>query len=181
MRAPSIDREHRGPQPNKESSVGGEKEKQPVVMLSRDRTRAREPEKQGCGHGLLVFNDSRMTKLITTGRPTAFCYQLYTQDGVAVWKQVAVPEISHRGIMLMPVKRLSDRVDRPGQGWQGSTWPPVAGAAEKQPGVMEVVLKGVTKEADGRSREVLLFTGPVRTPDTNNEILHKQGGGAGAK
>ena len=69
--------------------MGGEKEKQPVVMLSRDRTRAREPEKQGDGHGLLVFDDSRMTKLITTGRPTAFCYQLYTQSGVAVWKQVA--------------------------------------------------------------------------------------------
>ena len=121
VRAPSTDREHRGPQPNKESSVGGEKEKQPVVMLSRDRTRARKPEKQGDGHGLLVFDDSRMTKLITTGGPTAFCYQLYTQGGVAVWKQVAVPEIGHRGIMLMPVKRLSDRVDRPGQGWQGST------------------------------------------------------------
>ena len=89
MRAPSTNREHRGPQPNKESSVGGEKEKQPVVMLSRDRTRAREPEKHRDGHGLLVFNDSRMTKLITTGRPTAFCYQLYTQSGVAVWKQVA--------------------------------------------------------------------------------------------
>ena len=178
MRAPSTDREQGGPQPNKESSVGGKKEKQPVVMLSRNRTRARELEKQGDGHGLLVFNDSRMTKLITTDGLTAFCYQLYTQSRVAVWKQVAVPEIGHRGIMLMPVKRLSDR---PGQGWQGSTWPPTAGAGEKQPGVMEVVLKGVTKEADGRSREVLLFTGPVRTPDSKNEILHKRGGGAGAK
>ena len=29
VRAPSTDREQRGPQPNKESSVGGEKEKQP--------------------------------------------------------------------------------------------------------------------------------------------------------
>ena len=137
MRAPSTDREHGGPQPNKESSVGGEKEKQPVVMLSRDRTRARKPEKQGCGHGLLVFNDSRMTKLITTGGLTAFC----TQGGVVVWKQLAVPEIDHR----------------------------------------RIILKGFTKEADGRSREVVLFTGPVRTPDSKNEILHKRGGGAGAK
>ena len=159
----------------------GKKEKQLVVMLSRDRTRAGKPEKQGDGHGLLVFNDSCMTKFITMGRPTAFCFQLYTQGGVAVWKQVAVPKIGHRSIMLMPVRRLSYRVDRPGQGWQGSTWPPAAGAAEKQPGVMEVVLKGVTKETNLRSREVVLFTGSVRTPDSKNEILHKQGGGAGAK
>ena len=117
--APAIDREQRGPQPNKESSVGGEKEKQPVVMLSRDGTRAREPEKQGDGHRLQVFHDAQMTKLITTGGPTALCYQLYTQGGVAVWKQVAVPENGHRGILLMPVKRISDRVDRQGQGWQG--------------------------------------------------------------
>ena len=71
---------------------------------------------------------------------------------------MAVPENSHRDILLMPVKRMSDRVDRQGQGWQCSTWPPAAGAAVKQPGVTEVVLKGVTKEADGRSREVVLFT-----------------------
>ena len=83
---------------------------------------------------------------------------------------MAVPENGHMGKLLMPMKRLSDKVDRPGQGWQGSTWPPAAGAAEKQPGVLEVVLKGFTKEADGRSREVVLFTGPVRTPDSKNEI-----------
>ena len=118
VRAPSNDREQRGPQQNKESSVGGEKEKQPVVMLSRDGTRARKPEKQGDGQGLQVFDDARMTKLITTGGPTAFCYQLYSQAGVAVWKQVAVPENGHKGILLMPVKRVSDTVYRKGQGWQ---------------------------------------------------------------
>ena len=155
VRAPSTDREQRGPQPNKESSVGGDKEKQPVVMLSRNGTRAREPENQRDNHGLLVFEDSRMTKLMNTGGPTAFCYQLYTQGGVAVWKQVAIPENGHRGILLIPVKRLSDK---PGQGWLGSTWLPAAGAAEKQPGGTEFVLKGVTTEADGRSREVVLFT-----------------------
>ena len=69
-------------------------------------------------------------------------------------------ENGQSGILLMPVKRMRhpDRVDRMGQGWQGSTWPPAAGAAAKQTGVTEVVLKGVTKEADGRSREVVLFT-----------------------
>ena len=76
MRAPSMDREQRGLQPNKESSAGDEKEKQPVVMLSCDGTRAHKPEKQGYGHGLQVFDNKRMTKLITTGGPTALCYQL---------------------------------------------------------------------------------------------------------
>ena len=47
-----------------------------MVMLSCDGTRAHEPEKQGDGHGLQVFDDERMTKLITTGGPTALCYQL---------------------------------------------------------------------------------------------------------
>ena len=60
----------------------------------------------------------------------------------------------------MPVKRMRhpDRVDMMGQAWQSSTWPPAAGAAAKQTGVTEVVLKGVTREADGRKREVVLFT-----------------------
>ena len=71
---------------------------------------------------------------------------------------MAVPENGHRGILLMPVKRVSDRVDRQGQGWQGSTWPPAVGAADKQHGFTEVVLKGVTKEAYGRSKEVVVFT-----------------------
>ena len=60
--------------------------------------------------------------------------------------------------LLMPVRRRSDRVDIPGQGWQSLTWPPAAVAAEKQAGVTEVVLKGVIKEADGKRRNVVLFT-----------------------
>ena len=42
--------------------------------------------------------------------------------------------------------------------WQGATWPPAATATAKQTGVTEVVLRGVTREADGRNREVVLFT-----------------------
>ena len=38
------------------------------------------------------------------------------------------------------------------------TWPPAAGAAAKQTGVTEVVLRGVTTEADGRNRDMVLFT-----------------------
>ena len=87
----------------------------------------------------------------------AICYQLCTQGGVAVWKQVAVPENGHQGILLIPVRRRSDRVDIE-QGWQGSTWLPAAGPAERQQEVTEVVLKGVTQELDGRRRKVVLFT-----------------------
>ena len=36
VRAPSTDREQQGPQPNKASSEGSEKEKQPVEVRSRD-------------------------------------------------------------------------------------------------------------------------------------------------
>ena len=80
---------------------------------------------------------------------------------MAVWKQVRIPENGHMGILLMQVRRRSDRVDIPGQGWQSLSpqqWPPAAVAADKQAGVTEVVLKGVTKEVDGRRREVVLFT-----------------------
>ena len=86
VRAPSTKREQRGPQPAKAHSAGGEKEKLPVEVLSRDGRRIRKPERQGDSHGLEAFDNSRMTKLITTGGPTAVCYQLYTQCGVAVWK-----------------------------------------------------------------------------------------------
>ena len=54
-----------------------------------------------------------------------------------------------------------DGVDIPegaNQGWQSSMWPPAAASAEKKTWVTEVVLKGVTQEADGGSREVVLFT-----------------------
>ena len=68
-----------------------------------------------------------------------------------------VPENGPQGILLIPVRRRSDRVDI-GQGWQGLTWLPAAGPAERQQGVTEFVLKGVTQELDGRRREVVLFT-----------------------
>ena len=61
-RAPSNERERPGPQPNKESPAGGEKEKPTVVVTDAQLLR--------------VFSDERMTKLMTTGGPTSLCYQL---------------------------------------------------------------------------------------------------------
>ena len=125
-------------------------------MVSRDGRRVRK-EEQVDNHWVETFDDSRLTKLITTGGPMVICYQLWTQCGMAVWKQVRIPENSHMSILLMPVRRHSDRADIPGQGWQSLTWPPAAVAAEKQAGVTEVVLKGVIKEAVGKRRKVVLF------------------------
>ena len=79
---------------------------------------------------------------------------------MATWKQTAVPNNGHSGVLLMPVKRMPhpDRVDPAAKDWQGSTWPQATTAAAKQTGVTEVVLRGVTREADGHNREVVLFT-----------------------
>ena len=145
-----------------------EKEK-PKEVMSRDGSKVQEPE------GLEAFDDSRITKLITTGGPRAICYQLCTQGGGAVWRQVAVPENGHQGVLLIPVRMRSDRVDI-GQGWMGSTWLPAAGPAERKPGVTEVVLNGPTQGLDGRRLEVVLLTNQARPGGTG-----QRPGGAGAR
>ena len=112
--------------------------------------------------GIQAFNDSRLTKLITIGGPTTICYQLWTQCSVAIWKHVKIPENGETGVLLLPARKRADRVDIPegiNQGWQSSAWPPAAAATENKTGVTEVVLKGVTQKADGKRREVVLFTG----------------------
>ena len=176
-RAPSTDMDRPGPQPNKESTAEGEKEKPPVVVTSRDGASAYVPGKPTDAPVLQLFSDQRMTKLVTDGGSTSLCYQLYTEGGVATWKQTVVPNNGHSGVLLMPVKRMPhpDRVDMKAQAWQSLTWPPAAGAAAKQTGVTEVVLKGVTREADGRNREVVLFTD--RATDSANEVPDKWRGG----
>ena len=111
--------------------------------------------------GMQAFDDSRLTKFITIGRPTAICFQLCTQCGVAICKQVKIPEKGETGVLLLPARKRADRVDIPegiNQGWQSSAWPPAAAATENKTGVTEVVLKGVTQEADGKRHEVVLFT-----------------------
>ena len=58
VRAPSTEREHGHPA-SQESPAMGEKE-QPVEVRSRDGSKVLEPD------GLDAFNDSRITKLIST-------------------------------------------------------------------------------------------------------------------
>ena len=40
-----------------------------------------------------------------------------------MWRQVAIPENGHQGILLITVRRRSDRVDR-APGWMSSAKPP---------------------------------------------------------
>ena len=127
----------------------GEKEK-PVEVRSRDGSKVLEPK------GLEVFDNRRITKLISTGGVGAHCYQLCTEGGGAAWKQVAIPENSLQSILVIPVRRRSYRVDR-APGWMSSAWPEVTNQ-ERQPGVTEVVLNGSTRGLDGRRREVVLLT-----------------------
>ena len=65
------------------------------------------------------YSDRRMTKVISTGGPTLLCYQLYTEGGVAAWKQAAAPNYGHRGVLLMSVKRMPhpDQVDPAAMAW----------------------------------------------------------------
>ena len=67
------------------------------------------------------YSDACMTKLISTGGPMAICYQLYTEDNVATWKQVSVPTYGHSGVLLIPVKRMPhpDQVDPAAIAWPG--------------------------------------------------------------
>ena len=100
------------------------------------------------------YSDARMTKLISMGGPMALVYQLYTEGNVATWKQAAVPNYGHSGVLLMPVKRMPhpDQVDPAAMAWQ--TTP----ESSRRVGTTEVVLRGVSREPDARTRELILFT-----------------------
>ena len=89
VRAPSAESEHGHPE-SQGSPAMGEKEKL-VEVRNRDGSKVLEPGVGGVG---------------------AHCCQLCTEGGGAVWRQVAILENGHQGILLIPVRRRSDRVDR---------------------------------------------------------------------
>ena len=129
-----------------------------MVLTSRDGANLSATVRAGASSieapTLQQYSDSCMTKLISTGSPMSLCYQLYTEGNVAAWKQAAVPNYSHSGVLLMPVKRMPhpDQVDPAAMAWQ------TAPASSRRVGTTEVVLRGVTREPDGRTRELILFT-----------------------
>ena len=110
------EREH-GSRSVRASSTEKEKERPPVEVVSRDGRRVRMEELEAAG--MQAFDDSRLTKLITIGGPTAICYQLWTQSGVAIWKQVKIPENGETGVLLLPARKRADRVDIPGGSTRG--------------------------------------------------------------
>ena len=129
-----------------------------MVLTSRDGASLSATVRAGASSeeapALQQYSDARMTKLISTGGPMSLCYQLYTEGNVATWKQASVPNYGHSGVLLMPVKQMPHpgQVDPAAMAWQ------TAPASNRRVGTTEVVLRGVTREADGRKRELILFT-----------------------
>ena len=85
------------------------------------------------------------------------CLQLYTEGGIATWRQTDVPNYGHSGVLMMPIKRTPphDRVDPAAM--ERQTTP----TSSRRTGTAEVVLRGVSKEPDGRTRELILYTDQV--------------------
>ena len=141
---------------------------------SRDGSKVLEPE------GLEVFYDCRITKLITTGGLGSHCYQLCTGESKAVWKQLAIPENGQHGILVIPLRRMSNRVDR-APGWMSSTWLPAwpleVENQERQPGVTEVVLNSAARGLDGRRRQVVLLTDQAGNQSIRMRFSNPESGG----
>ena len=147
-----------GSRPAKGPATTGAKEKRPVMLISRDGATLSATVRAGASSAeaptLHKFSDARMTKLISTGGPMCLCLQLYTEGNVATWRQTDVPNYGHSGVLMMPVKRMPnpDQVDPAAMAWQATP------ASSRRVGRTEVVLRGVSKEPDGRTRELILFT-----------------------
>ena len=143
-RGTSADRERAGPRPNKEATP----------TLSTVRCWA-----PGCPTPASSATGSSSAPA-TTGEKGKRPVVLTSRDGASisstVWagaSSTVAPNYGHSGVLLMPVKRMlhPDQVDPAAMAWQGATWPPAAAASAKQTGTMEVVLRGVTREAAGRN------------------------------
>ena len=81
------------------------------------------------------------------------CLQLHTENGVATWRQTDVPNNGQSGILLMPIKKTPQQL----QTDQSAMERQVA-QARGGPGAVEVVLRGVSKEPEGRTKELILYT-----------------------
>ena len=86
----------------------GAKGKRPTVLTSSDGVILSATVRAGASStetpALHKFSDARMTKLVSTGGPMCLCLQLYTEGNVATWRQTDVPNYSHIGVLMMPVK-----------------------------------------------------------------------------
>ena len=78
------------------------------------------------------------------------CLQLYTENGIATWRQVNVPNHGQSGVLMMPVRRAAPS--------DPSALERQAAPVARRPGPVEVVLLGVSREPEGRTRELILYT-----------------------
>ena len=78
------------------------------------------------------------------------CLQLYTENGVATWRQSNVPNYGQSGVLMMPIRRTAQS--------DPSTLERQAAPVARRPGPVEVVLRGVSREPEGRTRELILYT-----------------------
>ena len=94
-----------------------------------------------------------MVKLLSTGGQMCLCLQLHTENGVATWRQTMVPNYGHAGVLLMPIKKTPQQM-QPDPATMERQVPQVSRGA----GSVEVVLRGVSREPEGRTRELILYT-----------------------
>jgi hypothetical protein len=132
----------------------------PTVLRSRDGVTLSAAVRAGASatetQTLRPFSDSRMTKLLSTGGPMCLCLQLYTENNIATWRQADVPNYGQSGVLMMPIKQTwnNDRVDTATREWQTMLVP-------RHQGPAEVVLRGVSREPEGRTKELILYTDQV--------------------
>ena len=121
-----------------------------LVMRSKEGVTLSAVVRSGTGaseaQALRPFSDSRMVKLLSTGGQMCLCLQIHTENGVATWRQTDVPNNGQSGILLMPIKKTPQQfqIDPSAQ-------------ARRGPGAVEVVLRGVSKEPEGRTKELILY------------------------
>ena len=102
---------------------------------------------------LRPFSDSRMVKLLSTGGQMCLCLQLYTENGIATWRQTNVPNYGQSGVLMMPIKKTPQQLQS-----DPSTMERQAAHVTRGPGSVEVVLRGVSREPEGRTKELILYT-----------------------
>ena len=81
------------------------------------------------------------------------CLQLHTENGVATWRQTDVPNNGQAGVLLMPIKKTPQQFQT-----DQSAMERQMSQARGGPGAVEVVLRGVSKEPAGRTKELILYT-----------------------
>ena len=129
----------------------------PSVLRSKDGVTLSAAVRAGAeateSQALRPFSDSRMVKLLSTGGQMCLCLQLYTENGIATWRQTNVPNYGQSGVLMMPIKKTPQQLQS-----DPSTMERQAAHLTRGPGSVEVVLRGVSREPEGRTKELILYT-----------------------